>query len=247
LAVIRNKIFADARLHFSEDEMKELSTDQNHWIHEYTAACGVSVDGPPVRLPVSQEIIDCYKQAGRERITELVRDLRDVIPNYQVPSVSGGPVPAASPPLPSSDQAERERAAEDARRQLQTNGAREKLAAKLKDLGFLLLQPVDLDLDWKNFMANNTKVAVLGTYVEANDVEVLSTPDNRDQPTIRLYTNDASRAARKIMLECRNSNFAFPSCQMIVGATIQGCIRNKGELNEKEVPCLKVQEAYVMP
>jgi hypothetical protein len=34
---------------------------------------------------------------------------------------------------------------------------------------------------------------------------------------------------------------------MIVGATIQGCIRNKGELNEKEVPCLKVLEAYVIP
>jgi hypothetical protein len=96
-------------------------------------------------------------------------------------------------------------------------------------------------------MANSTKIAVHGTYIEASDVEVLSTPDNKDQPTIRLYTSDASRSARKVMLECRNSSFAFPSCQMIVGATIQSCVRNKGELNEKEVPCLKVQEAYVIP
>lgn len=247
-AVIRNRIFADARETLSEEEMKELTADQNHWIHEYTAACGASVNGSPVSLPVPQDITDCYKQAGRERIAELVRGLRDAIPNYQVPTIGGGSATSApQPSVSSSDRDEREQAAEDARRRLQAQAAQDQLKRKLEDLSFRLLLPVDLDLDWKALMTTNTKVAVRGTYVEANDVEVLSTPDDKDQPTIRLYTNDSSRAARKVMLECHNSNFALSSCEMVVGATIQSCIRNKGELNEKEVPCLRVQEAYVIP
>jgi hypothetical protein len=96
-------------------------------------------------------------------------------------------------------------------------------------------------------MPNNTKIAVRGTYVAAHDMEELSTPDNKDEPIIRLYTDSASRPARKTMLECRNSGFVFSACEMVVGATIQSCIRNKGELNEKEVPCLKVQDAFVIP
>lgn len=366
MAVVRNKIFADARANLSPDEMKELETDQNQWIHEYTGSCGASVNGPPMAIPIPLEIIDCFRRAGRERIAELVRQLRDVIPNYQVPAVSGvgpesNPASAATAgnikttfrvvgipsndvlnireqataqsrivgvippnatgiiyeghrtddggwllirygdttgwaasrylqPLPvPSDAREREkaaeaeraaeaqraaeaeraaeakraaeaqqaadakraaeaqRAAEETRRQLQKKAAEDQLKAKLNELGFQLLEPADLDLDWKTFMANNAKVAVRGTYVEVNDVEVLSTPDNKDLPTVQLFTSDASRAARKVMLECRNSDFAFSSCQMVVGATIQRCIRNKGELNEREVPCLKVQEAYLVP
>src|SRR5205085_11937699 len=105
---IRNKIFADARENFSDEDMKELNADQSRWVREYTAGCGVSVNGPPVRLPVSQDIIDCYKRAGRERIAELVRDLRDVIPNYQVPTVGqspspSSPSPSAPPPSVSPD------------------------------------------------------------------------------------------------------------------------------------------------
>jgi uncharacterized protein YecT (DUF1311 family)/uncharacterized protein YraI len=345
MAVIRNKIFADARANLSEDDMKKLNAAQNQWIHEYTGACGASVNGPPVSLPIPQEIIGCYRQAGREQIAKLVRDLREVIPNYQVPIVSGltsspiagslvtgkttfqvigipsndvlnireqptsqsrivsmippngtgivyeghysgdgrwlfirygdvtgwvasrylresslssvsaapptasaqPPTTSAPTPASSTDRAEKERAAEGERQRLRKNAEQEQLTAKLKDLGFQLLTPVDLDLDWKTFMTNNTKVAVRGTYVEANDVEELFTPENKDHPTIRLYTDVASRSARKVMLECRNSNFVRSSCEMVVGATIQGCIRNKGELNEKEVPCLKVQEAYVIP
>jgi uncharacterized protein YraI len=377
MAVVRNKIFADARANLSPDEMKELETDQNQWIHEYTASCGASVNGPPAAIPISLEIIDCFRRAGRERIAELVRQLRDVIPDYQVPAISSlapansqipspmapngkatfkvidiptndvlnireqptsqsriigvmppnaaeivyegrrsddgrwllirygdtigwaasrylqessVPAPAApvsppsapplafSEPLPApSDAREREkaaeaeraaeakraaeaqqaadakraaeaqRAAEETRRQLQKKAAEDQLRAKLKELGFQLLEPADLDLDWKTFMANNAKIAVRGTYVEVNDVEVLSTPDNKDLPRVQLFTSDASRAARKVMLECRNSDFTFSSCQMVVGATIQRCIRNKGELNEREVPCLKVQEAYLVP
>lgn len=246
MAVIRNKIFADARENLSDEDMRELNADQTQWVREYTAGCGVSVNGPPVRLPVADEIMDCYRQAGRERVAELVRYVRDVIPNYQVPTLTGPPV-ASLPSVSPSDRATREQAAVEERQRLQRQGEQDQLKKKLGELGFKLLDPVDLNLDWKMLMTNGTKVAVRGTYVEANDLEVLSTPENKDQRSIRLYTSDASRAARKLMLECRNSNFAFSSCQMIVAATIQGCVRNKGELNEKEVPCLKVQEAYVVP
>jgi hypothetical protein len=164
------------------------------------------------------------------------------------PSPTPAPPTSASPTasaLPEQD--EREHAAENLRRQLEKRAAEGELNGKLKELGFQLLSPIDLDLDWKSFMTNQTKVAVRGTYIEAHDVEVLSTPDNKDQPEIRLYTDNASRDARKIMLECRNNGFQFSSCDMIVGATIQSCIRNKGELNEKEIPCLNVQEAYLVP
>src|SRR5437762_1373460 len=60
-----------------------------------------------------------------------------------------------------------ERAAEETRRQIQVEAAREKLVARLKVLGFQLITPVDLNLDWKNYMASKTKIAVDGTYVEA--------------------------------------------------------------------------------
>jgi hypothetical protein len=34
---------------------------------------------------------------------------------------------------------------------------------------------------------------------------------------------------------------------MIVGATVATCTRNKGQLNEKEVPCLRVREVFLLP
>ena len=74
-------------------------------------------------------------------------------------------------------------------------------------------------------MTNGTKIALHGTYVQDSDVEVLSTPDNKDHPQIRIYTDNASRDARKLMLECRNSDFKFGLCQMVVGGTIKNCIR----------------------
>jgi len=91
LAVVRNKIFEDARAVLAEDDMRELSAEQNRWIHDYTAKCGAPVNGPPLRLPVSQEVIDCYKKAARERVAKLVKDLRDIIPNYREPAITGLP------------------------------------------------------------------------------------------------------------------------------------------------------------
>ena len=66
-------------------------------------------------------------------------------------------------------------------------------------------------------------------------------------PFTRLYTQDASRDARKAMLECRNSDFAKSKCRMIVAGTVQTCIRNKGQLNEVQIPCITITEAFVLP
>ena len=349
MAIIRTKIFADARSNLTDEDMNQLQADQNHWIHEYTATCGAPVNGPPVNLPVSQEIVSCYKVAGRERLAELLRRLRNIIPTYQIPTISGDTIvssagtgnsftvtgianndvlnirqqataespivgvippnssgvtyagdrtddgrwllirygsvtgwvatrylrqgepsslaPSPSPssvappsapvqpsssaptplPLTKPDESRNAQAAADERERLRQQAAQEQLKRQLGEKGFKLLDPTDLDLDWKTFASNQAKVAVIGTYVAANDMEEISTPDNKDLPTIRLYTDDASRSARKIMLECRNSDFKFAACQMAIGATVQKCVRNKDELNEKEIPCLRVQEAYLVP
>jgi hypothetical protein len=145
----------------------------------------------------------------------------------------------------SSERDERERPAENTRRRLQKQAAEDQLDRKLEELGFERVSPEELSLDWKSLMTSQTRVAVRGTYAEAHDIEWLKTPYNRDLPEIRLFTDQASREARKLMLECRNSDFRYSSCEMIVGATIKHCVRNKGELNEKAVPCLDVREAYL--
>ena len=85
------------------------------------------------------------------------------------------PTSPASPPV-SSEQDERQRAAEDARRRLHEQTAEDQLNSRLKELGFQRISPVDLNLDWRAFMTDNTKVAVRGTYFHAHDVEMLSTP-----------------------------------------------------------------------
>src|SRR5262249_38719797 len=89
MAVVRNKIFEDARANFSDGDMKEMNAEQRNWVHQYTAACGASVDGPPISYPISQNVINCFKREGRGRIAELVAEMREDFPNYREPSVSG--------------------------------------------------------------------------------------------------------------------------------------------------------------
>jgi hypothetical protein len=139
--------------------------------------------------------------------------------------------------------------AENARERLKAQAAVERetrVAAKLKELGFALVSPIDLELDWRDLSQTEGKIAIRGVYSEYEDVEGLSVA-NKDHPLIRLYTVDASRDARKTMLECRNSDFTLSSCQMIVAVTVISCIKNKEKLNEKELPCLNVREAFVLP
>src|SRR5205814_5416963 len=126
------------------------------------------VDGPPVSYPIRPDIVDCFKREGRERIAELVGEMRDSIPNYQAPSVSGSTgytyqdVQRAADAQRAAEQraadaqriidarraaeqkeaeAQRaiERAAEETRRQIQVEAAREKLVARLKELGSQLI------------------------------------------------------------------------------------------------------------
>ena len=80
---------------------------------------------------------------------------------------------------------------------------------EVEDTWFELVGAFDLNLDWKSYMSNETKIALDGTYVQDSDVEVLSTPDNKAYSQIRIYTDNASRDARKLMLQCRNSDFKF--------------------------------------
>jgi hypothetical protein len=151
------------------------------------------------------------------------------------------------------ERAERDRQeaveAEKARERLRGQAAAEKedqLSSKLKELGYTLVSPVDLELDWRDLRAGSRKIAMKGIYREVDDVEALSVL-NKDDPLIRIYSDDASRDARKTFLECRNSDFSLSKCRMIVGATVATCTRNKGQLNEKEVPCLRVREVFLLP
>ena len=78
--------------------------------------------------------------------------------------------------------------------------------------------------------------------------KALMLSNNIDMPLVRLYTDDASRDARKAMLECRNSSYAAASCQLIIAGSVVTCIRNKGEYNEKEeFLAFHVDDAFVDP
>jgi hypothetical protein len=86
-------------------------------------------------------------------------------------------------------------------------------------------------------------VALEGRYVEQDRVEGLVV-ENPDLPLIRLYTDSAPRDARKMFLECRING---SPCDIIVGAIVVSCVANKDKLNEKEVPCLRVEKAFADP
>jgi hypothetical protein len=150
------------------------------------------------------------------------------------------------------ERAEREKqetmAAEEARKQLRAQAVMERearISTKLKELGYSLISPTDLELDWRELRTASAKIAIRGIYADADDVEGLVV-SNKDHLVIRLYSEDASRDTRKAMLECRNSDFAITKCRMIIGGNVVTCIRNKGKINEKELPCLHVQEAFVL-
>lgn len=275
MAIARNRLFADAQQDLSPEKYKALLDDQFRWIRSYTAACGVSIDGPPPAMPIGQAVIDCYKRAGRDRIAYLARYLQRELPGYQPPAPSPEDVAAserseqekqareAAERQAALDRAERERReaadraererqeaaeAERDRRRLKVQADAERdqrIAGKLQELGFRMISPIDLELDWRDLQRAGTKIALRGIYGEADDVEGLSV-SNKDDPLIRLYTKEASRDARKAMLECRNSDFALAACRMVIGGFVRTCVRNKDKLNEKEIPCLTVLEAFVV-
>jgi hypothetical protein len=276
LAIMRNKLFADAQQNLTPEGYKLLLDDQWRWIKSYTGGCGIASDGPAPSLPIAQNVIDCCKRAGRERVAYLSAYLGRQVPGYQPPVPSPDDQAAverserekqareAAERQAAIDRAERERKdaaeraerdrrdareAEQARERLRTQAAAERgeqIAAKLKELGFALISPIDLELDWRDLVASSKKIAIRGIYAQGDDIDGLSVSD-KDHPVIRLYTEQASRDARKNMLECRNSDFALASCRMVIGATVRPCIRNKDKLNEREIPCLFALDAFVLP
>lgn len=58
------------------------------------------------------------------------------------------------------------------------------------------------------------------------------------------HTDRASRDARKIMLECRETGAA--ACLMKIGGTMQACVAHKKQVNEYSLPCLSVLGVRVL-
>jgi hypothetical protein len=218
----RNSLLSDAQRALSVEAYQMLRDDEARWVKSYTAECGVPADGPPPVRPVPQAVIDCYKRAGAQRLAYLAQTLRQQIPDYR-PSVA---VPDSATLKKIVEQSASEKKA--------------LLAAKLKDLGYEYKTAEDFELDWRELSRNGRKVAVRGTYLEVDDIEWLSV-DNKDQQAIRLYTDTASRPARKALLECRNGGMP---CAVIIGAVATTFLENKGSLNEKSVGALDVREVF---
>jgi hypothetical protein len=273
LAVLRTKLLNDARAYLHHNKYQALQDDQNRWIKSYTGNCGVSINGPPVTTPIPPGVIDCYKEAGRQRVAYLIDYLTQQVPGYRAPQLPGTSIAdtrqaaieqnreteaaALAAEAQEADQAAKAKAeqesqqaalaAEHAREELRAQAVAErgqKITGKLKELGFQVISPIDLELDWRDLIKNGAKVALWGNYARVDDVDALLV-DHKDQPVIRLYTDGASRDARKAMLECRDASAT--ACRMVIGGTVRSCFVNRGQINERELPCLNTLEAYPLP
>jgi uncharacterized protein len=104
MAVERTKLFNAAKDNLTPEAYQSLLDDQSRWIKSYTSACGVPVDGSTPALPISRTVIDCYKRAGRDRITFLTSYVNGRMAAYPTATVPGpgvsqaSAVPAATPP-----------------------------------------------------------------------------------------------------------------------------------------------------
>jgi hypothetical protein len=218
----RNSLLADAKQKLSVEAYLALRDDEANWVRSYTTDCGVPADGKMPERPIAQATIDCFMRAGAQRLAHLAQNLRQQIPNYR-------------PNVVVPDSATLKKMAEQDALERQV-----RLAAKIKELGYEYKSPEDFELDWRELSRNGRKVAIPGSYSEQNDIEWLMV-DNKDQRIIRLATDNASREARKQLLDCRNSGMP---CAVIVGAIAVVGTENKGALNEKAVGALDVREVF---
>jgi uncharacterized protein len=217
MTVERNGLLSDAKQKLSVEAYQTLRDDEARWVKSYTEDCGL----PSVR-PIAQAVIDCYQRAGAQRLAYLAQTLRQQIPNYR-------------PNVVVPDSVTLKKIAEQDAREKEV-----RLAAKIKELGYAYMTAEDFEIDWRELSRVGRKVAVRGAYLEADDIEWLSV-DNKDQRAIRLYTDNASRDARKALLQCRNHD---TSCSVIVGAIAATFVENKGSLNEKPVGALDLREVF---
>jgi len=70
-AIARNRLFDLARQIMTPDAVKSLTEGQNRWVREYTARCGVSIDGPLPSWPVPPQVVECYRAESRVRTAHL--------------------------------------------------------------------------------------------------------------------------------------------------------------------------------
>jgi uncharacterized protein YecT (DUF1311 family) len=99
----RQDLFAALKERLAPETYRALMAEQSAWVKEYTARCGVPLDGPPPLLPVSRSIIDCYLRESRSRTAELARRYSWSLPQEFVGSIKPSPPPApAVPPSPRS-------------------------------------------------------------------------------------------------------------------------------------------------
>jgi predicted aspartyl protease len=98
-ALARNKLFEVAHQKLSPDEYRVLSADQTQWVKAYTANCGISLYDPLPTLPVSESVIQCYRQASHARSAVLQARLSE--PSPAVPPASPGTL--SPPPSVRSD------------------------------------------------------------------------------------------------------------------------------------------------
>ncbi|MFZ2007065.1 MAG: hypothetical protein WAV02_18425, partial [Stellaceae bacterium] len=88
MALIRNKIFADAKNILPGDAFKQLLADQTAWVKTYSSSCGIAADGPEPSQPISSTVIDCYKREAQKRIVDLVSRLSQSHTGYRPTSLS---------------------------------------------------------------------------------------------------------------------------------------------------------------
>jgi hypothetical protein len=226
MAKARIYLLAYAKQHLSLEAYQLLRDDEGRWVKSYTAACGIASDGPAPSRPISQSVIECYKRAGRDQLANLNTKVHQQVPEYRPHTASPDEVAANQQAMRLAEEAWKKR-----------------ITDKLESLGYTLITPTDLELDWRDLVANSKKIAIFGTYIEVDDIDFLRVENNRDQPNIILDSKNALRDARKAMLECRNSE-GEQSCPMIIGATVKTCVEHKGQLNEREVPCLAVIDVF---
>jgi uncharacterized protein YecT (DUF1311 family) len=95
----RQDLFAALKERLASESHRALMAEQSTWVKEYTARCGVPLDGPPPSLPVSRNIIECYLRESRSRTAELSKRYSWALPQELVSGSIKSP-PAIVPPSP---------------------------------------------------------------------------------------------------------------------------------------------------
>jgi hypothetical protein len=101
-------------------------------------------------------------------------------------------------------------------------------------------------LDGKSLAANETKISIQGYYQKIGQIETLSpsniaalNPTMRDELSIGLLTDDASRNIRKFFLDCRTTTML--GCQIVIWGRATMCTVTT-LVGSKNSPCLIVED-----